>query len=1492
MKILRNVFRILAGLVLSVYLVVLILLNFSPATQWMTQRIEATLEDVLQTELSIGNMEVSLFDRVILHDVKLYDQKRQQMLSAGMMSVKVDLPALFNNRVAFRTISILDADIDLYKENEGTKPNFQFIVDAFASKDKKEKSKLDLAVNSLVIRRTHVKFNQHDRAKTPGVVNLSHISVRDIDASISLKRLTSDSVQLRVRNLDFHEESGLDVQKLQLNLAAGRKNMSIEDFDLRLPNSVIKFDDLTATYSGNNIKEYIKTLKLKGDFDNVTIATDDLACLHRKMQGLHQTFDLSLAYNVTPQQIQLQNLILSNREKTISLNADVLLKRNDNKCSGVSGDVENLLLQKGGIQTIKTVLGDLFPQSKWLNLHCWNTVEHISANGIAQYSADGENFVKAKVETNLGVLDSNLSWKDKKLVGDLSVEHLELGHILGNEKLPTDISALISGTYSWGKKGLPMAEAKVGVEQVLFNDYLYKDVDINGMIQGNRYLTTIVSNDPALNLEGNLEGLLVSSQICDVQANLKIRSVSPKSLNLTNYFGESHFSANLDMNTSSFDLYKLQGRVAIKDFQMVGEKVGHVESFVVETHPTARGRYVDLKSDFADLEFDGPISKHSLLNLKDRVMSYVFPEKQINSNGTEEWIVRARVKDTQILNTICQIPLSFGGEASLEGRLGGHNDGAYLSIFTDRVTFGNTSIDHPRLYLRGENGAYNALLQCGKKIKNTNVKFELNAQTSKDRLVTEILWDDASLHKFYGSLGLVSSKNETGDIVTDLQPTELMINDSLWVVVPGSVTIKGKDVSINNLGIARQGQSLSVNGNLTKNPNDALVADLERIDVNYILNIFNVKPVKISGNATGQIKLLNAFDSLRVVAKGLDVPNFAFNDAPLGHARIDGGFSVKDKKIRLNAKINEEGVGYTNVDGYISPAEKSLDLRINNKNTNIAFLDKYVSTIFEGVRGHVTGNCRIYGNFSTIDFQGSERGDVSTKIIATGATYHLRDGVVQMSKGCFDFSDFSVVDDYSGRGTLKGQLRHKHLKDLSYDFKVDAENLLFYNQPRSLDMPFYATAGGTGDVRIKGEPGELSVDAKIRPHDLTQFYYMVDSPGGIGDVEFLRIRDANISKNNIGDTIDVNLIDANDVQARARTTDIMLDFTIDMNPMAKLFVIMDQQSGDRIQLGGTGTITAKYYNKGDFQMLGNFVVQNGNYKLSLQDVIRKEFTFEPGGTINFTGDPLESALDLRAKYLVPSVSLSDLNIGTKLSESSVPVNCVLLLSGTAGHPLISFDLDMPRVSDDINRMVRNLINTEEDMNMQVLYLLGVGRFYTYNYASTEAAETQSQSTVAVKSFLSNALTGQLNNIIANAMGTTNWTFGTNLSTGTMGWSDIEVEGLLSGRLLNNRLLINGNFGYRDRPQFGTTNFVGDFDVQYILTQGGGVSIKVYSETNDRYFSKSTLTTQGAGIQLKRQFSNLRDLFAIRKRKRIKVFEEDSVSISQHDSTIMDSIVFE
>lgn len=73
-------------------------------------------------------------------------------------------------------------------------------------------------------------------------------------------------------------------------------------------------------------------------------------------------------------------------------------------------------------------------------------------------------------------------------------------------------------------------------------------------------------------------------------------------------------------------------------------------------------------------------------------------------------------------------------------------------------------------------------------------------------------------------------------------------------------------------------------------------------------------------------------------------------------------------------------------------------------------------------------------------------------------------------------------------------------------------------------------------------------------------------------------------------------------------------------------------------------------------------------------------------------------------------------------------------------------------------------------------------------------------------------------------------------------------------MLNNRLLINGQFGYRDNAN-ATTSFIGDFDVRYLLFPNGNLQVRVYNQTSDRYFIKSNLNTQGIGIIFRHDFKD-------------------------------------
>ena len=215
---------------------------------------------------------------------------------------------------------------------------------------------------------------------------------------------------------------------------------------------------------------------------------------------------------------------------------------------------------------------------------------------------------------------------------------------------------------------------------------------------------------------------------------------------------------------------------------------------------------------------------------------------------------------------------------------------------------------------------------------------------------------------------------------------------------------------------------------------------------------------------------------------------------------------------------------------------------------------------------------------------------------------------------------------------------------------------------------------------------------------------------------------------------------------------------------------MDENSGDYIALNGDGVINSKYSNKGSFDMFGNYIVDHGIYKLTIQNVIKKDFQFLQGSTITFGGDPYLAPLNMKAQYTVNGVSLADLQIGNSFSSNNVRVDCMMNITGTPQAPHVDFDFDLPTVNSDAKQMVRSVINSEEELNQQVIYLLAVGRFYAGNRNNNAAEENaqQSQTSLAMSSLLSGTISQQINNVLSSWFNNNNWNFGANISIPTGG----------------------------------------------------------------------------------------------------------------------------
>ena len=300
-----------------------------------------------------------------------------------------------------------------------------------------------------------------------------------------------------------------------------------------------------------------------------------------------------------------------------------------------------------------------------------------------------------------------------------------------------------------------------------------------------------------------------------------------------------------------------------------------------------------------------------------------------------------------------------------------------------------------------------------------------------------------------------------------------------------------------------------------------------------------------------------------------------------------------------------------------------------------------------------------------------------------------------------------------------------------------------------------------------------------------------------------------------------------------------------------MVLVMDPVSGDEIKATGSGNLRLTYESLNNhLKMYGTYTLNRGSYNFTLQDIIIKDFTIKEGSTIAFHGDPYSAQLDIQAIYSV-NANLSDLDesflLDKDLNRTNVPVHALLKVTGDMRQPDIDFDLEFPTLTQDTYRKVLSIVSTKEMMNRQIIYLLALNRFYTPDYMSSTTKGNE------LFSVASSTLSSQLSSMLGKL--SEDWSIAPNLRSDRGDFSDVEVDVALSSRLLNNRLLFNGNFGYRDKS-LNTNQFIGDFDVEYLLNPKGSWRLKAYNRYNDQnYYVRTAQTTQGIGIVFKKDFNN-------------------------------------
>ena len=1417
------------------YLLLIVLMHLPSVQTFLGKEVAEALADKFGTKVEVGKVNLGFFNRIIIDDVMMYDQQGDSLIYASRLSAKIDYMAATQGKISVSSAQIFGLRANLYRQTAKSPANFQFVLDSLASKDTTQHKPLDLHIGSLIIRRGAIAYNQRDVAPRSGVFSPQHIRVSELSSHILLNHVTDNSIDLLLKKLSFKDESGFKLQSLHFKLQADRQKATLKEFRLLMPRSELELDDLKATYRFEGKRFIPESLRFKGGIQQSKITFADVASLVPALRHFDDAVFVSSRFSGTAKSISVPSLNLRTGSGSFNLQARGSYSHASSHPAW-NADIANLNLSPAGVEFLAENLGSKVKIPK--------EIQRLGTIHLTGKAKGYEKVLSAKgnIETDAGNISLQAVKNDDRIKASVDTRGVNLGRILDNRKLGTVVAKIDAhGT-------MKHIFAKGNIARFDYGNYDFHNIEIDG--------------------DYDMKTLRGTASIADPNVNLSVK-------------GDYQLGSRL---------YALDAAINHLRPTVLGMKMHDpsysLDNISISANNKGKEGHLDIEAPFVSLYARGQYNLTTIYGSIMRLVADKLPTipgiSKHAAKGYNDFTLQANITSAEVLQRMFGLPLSLSLPVHINGNISDAEKNVNLYINAPNFSWDGSAFHDANIELNtiGDSLKMEARISQGLPYEKAPV-YRLRAAAADNNLSTLLYYANQSSKlpitgKIDARTQFFTSDNGATGVHVTVNPSEIMLGEKKWLLNPADIIYRKNELTVDMLNFSHGDQHIIINGKATPQATDSIVADLKDVDVAYILNLVNFHSVDFAGKASGKAVVKSIFQTPEAYAN-LDVKNFVFENGPLGTLHAKAAYDNQEGQINIDATAEDGPEHLTVINGYVSPKRNYIDLGIEAHNTSLKFMENFCGSFLNNVEAWCKGKLNVVGDLKDINLVGDvvAHGRMHMKQLGTDYTFnHLRAHAIPDD---IQFEGDSIYDShYNGKHShfalIRGGIHHKHLTRLSYDLDIDANNFLGFDTHEFGDDTFYGTVFATGTVGIHGKSGETIIDIDATPEPHSIFVYNVASPDAISAGSFIHWNDATpyIYRPYSPDSDKDKKKDS----SSDFSSDMRINFLVNTNPNLTLKLMMDDQTGDYITLNGNGVIRANYYNKGGLDMFGNYVVDHGQYKLTIQNIIKKDFDFQPGGTIAFGGDPYNAPLNLQAKYTVNGVPLSDLNIGRSFSSNNIRVDCLMDITGTPGAPKVDFSMDLPTVNSDAKQMIYSVINSQEEMNQQVLYLLGIGRFYTQtkNNQTSEDASQQSQTSLAMQSLLSGTISLQINNVLSSFVNSSNWNFGANISTGNEGFNNAEYEGILSGRLLNNRLLFNGQFGYRDNAN-ATQSFIGDFDLRYLIFPNGNLSIHVYNQTNDRYFTRNSLNTQGVGLIMKKDFFNLRDLLGIKKKSKDKEKED-------------------
>ena len=1442
--------------------------------------VQKTLIDKVTTELStqskgevsVEGINFSFFSGLILEDVSIKDPHGNLVANIEEFHVDVKWRKLFRKKLVIEDIIIDSPTIHLITNNKG-ETNLQFLIDVFPIPEHKiQIPNILLEMGSLQIKNGDFQFDNIDREySTKSGIDPNHFRIQDINTNLSIDYASKDSLYAHLHKLSAREKEGLKLDNLSFTLGIGKKQLYINPLEVKLPNSVVQIDELSLTYDSLpqilNTESLRKKVKIKFSLKNAKLYGKDLKNLVPTLKNLDQPFIANgkiSYYN--------NNLNLHGFQAKYSDNMNVKLSAQAN---GIDRIEDTYIF--ANIQQINTNVNDLedlisdITQKPFVLPQEVRNLGHFKFTGnivgfLSEIVAYGKlNTDAGKINTDLKI-NYNTKTTDWKFKGNIATEDVNLSKILNKS---TDFNDIHLDVIFDGQKlaKTPLSGHVHGV----ISSFDYKQYEFDNIILDSKFSEENINaelryKDPS---NGNIEILVDVEKSKDatytMNLNGKIDTVCLAAMKIIDIFPTFKFSTNIQSQFKLKDINDIEGYFALDSISLYNDKIKmNPENIILFAENTEDGKRIKLDSDFATMELEGQLNFNTLVNN----IKYVISKELTNIPAlkTEKkdlgnnFNIHADIMPLSEYSYFFAQNMSIDDTTHINAFFDDQTDNIELNVYSNRIDLGNASVDSLNIHLHNFTERINLNVDAISQNWIDTTEINVNTNIGNNNVNLNFSWENSVEKEISGEIKTSINFNEVEEnqninLDCRLLPSTMILADSLWYVREGNIHFNDNLLKVDSVRFDGPEQHLRIDGISSKEREaDLIHVSVKKIDLKYLSEVLYMPDIKLLGIVSGDVLAGNVLKKPILNAK-VSCKQFGLNEYPLGDViEATAKYNHEKEQIDLHGLVENATKDTSEVNGFVSIVRNEMLLDIDINKLQLAFIKPYLSSFANDLRATVSGKLYVGGPFDAIEIWGDAYAkDAMLSIDFLKSEFYFEDSV-KILKNAFILKDIELKDRYGNKGKVDGVIKHHLFRDFDYKINIDVNNILAFNTTEVDSPDFYGKLFATGNAIITGDMSSVNIDVIAKPEKNSFFAIPIDSYSSATDNQFITyITPKEKRKYN----------DDRKKQRRKRviesvTPKLSVKLNVEATPDLEAQIIMDSHtSDDVIKARGNGNLQIEIDNNINVKIYGNYDITEGEYNFSLQGALRKRFEVDTESSISFDGDPMTHCnMNINAKYQT-TASLSDLlesSVTSYLNSNIVKVDCIANITGPLLSPIIKFDIKLPTAEEEVQRLVKAAINTDDMMSQQMVFLLLTGRFY--NPSVTQASSsysTQLASTAA--SFATATISSQINYWLSQISNNIN------LGLNYVDNSDTDLDNRqfavnISTNFLDNRLILNGNVGYR--TQYGNQDFIGDFDLQYKLIKSGRLRLKAYNKTNDRLYS-TALYTQGLGIMYREDFDTWENL---------------------------------